>query len=244
MKVQRFNRTERLAHWTNALGFLALLSTGLAMLARRRWGGGGEGAFAILRTVHAGGAVLYIAGPLLCWLAGNTRSWWNWIREAHRLHPSDFSWMALMVGQVFKRGVVLPPQGRFNPGQRLNIWLQLAAKAGFLYSGQAMFRFQGQLFWFKVHLALMALALPLLAGHLFLALIHRDTRPSLSGMISGWVDAHWARHHHARWLESAQTRMAVEVPQQHEDQEAPVMAEPPKPTGAAGETGAEEASAR
>lgn len=40
--------------------------------------------------------------------------------------------------------------------------------------------------------------LPVL-GHIALATIHPRTRASLRGMLSGVVDAAWAREHHPRW---------------------------------------------
>ena len=39
----------------------------------------------------------------------------------------------------------------------------------------------------------------LVAGHLYLALVHEPTRPALRGMTSGRVDAAFAREHHAAW---------------------------------------------
>ncbi len=45
--------------------------------------------------------------------------------------------------------------------------------------------------------------IPLIAGHLFLALLFRPTRPSLRGALLGTVSADWARRHHARWLNGA-----------------------------------------
>ena len=45
----------------------------------------------------------------------------------------------------------------------------------------------------------MYVALALLVGHLYLAVIHPATRHSLRGMTVGTVDERWARHHHPKW---------------------------------------------
>ena len=42
-------------------------------------------------------------------------------------------------------------------------------------------------------------AVVLVAGHLYLALVRESTSPALSGMLSGEVDAEWARQHHPKW---------------------------------------------
>ena len=42
-------------------------------------------------------------------------------------------------------------------------------------------------------------SIPLIAGHLYLALLHPSTRPSLRGMVRGSVRRDWARRHHPKW---------------------------------------------
>jgi cytochrome b subunit of formate dehydrogenase len=39
----------------------------------------------------------------------------------------------------------------------------------------------------------------LMAGHLYMALVNRATRPALRGMLTGEVDRAWARKHYPRW---------------------------------------------
>ena len=58
------------------------------------------------------------------------------------------------------------------------------------------FRFAGTLL---VHDGLMYVFLVLLAGHLYLAVIHPSTRHALRGITLGTVDDDWARRHHAKW---------------------------------------------
>jgi formate dehydrogenase subunit gamma len=50
-----------------------------------------------------------------------------------------------------------------------------------------------------LHDGLMYVALVLLVGHLYLALIHPATRHALRGMTVGTVSEEWARHHHPKW---------------------------------------------
>jgi hypothetical protein len=41
--------------------------------------------------------------------------------------------------------------------------------------------------------------IPLVVGHIFMATVNPGTRVGLSGMVTGWVDREWARHHYRRW---------------------------------------------
>ena len=48
----------------------------------------------------------------------------------------------------------------------------------------------------------MYLSLVIVAGHLYLSLIHPTTRHALRGMTLGTVREDWARAHHAKWTTS------------------------------------------
>ena len=52
-----------------------------------------------------------------------------------------------------------------------------------------------------LHDGLLYASLVLLAGHLYLAVIHPATRHSLRGMTTGKVSEDWARRHYPRWFE-------------------------------------------
>ncbi|MEZ4457053.1 MAG: hypothetical protein R2882_10975 [Gemmatimonadales bacterium] len=50
-----------------------------------------------------------------------------------------------------------------------------------------------------VHVAIAVLGLVLVVGHVYMATVNPDTRVGLQGMVTGWVDREWARHHYRRW---------------------------------------------
>jgi len=53
------------------------------------------------------------------------------------------------------------------------------------------------------------------AGHLYLAIVHRSTRHAMRGMVLGDVDRTWARQHHRTWVEeeeAATLEIAAEQP--------------------------------
>ena len=50
-----------------------------------------------------------------------------------------------------------------------------------------------------VHDIAMYIAIPLVIGHLYMAMVNPSTRHSLRGMVLGTVRRDWAREHHAKW---------------------------------------------
>src|SRR5205085_10302069 len=62
------------------------------------------------------------------------------------------------------------------------------------------FRFASTLL---IHDWLMYVSVILLLGHLYLSLVHRSTRHSLSAITRGWVREEWARRHHPKWAAEA-----------------------------------------
>jgi formate dehydrogenase subunit gamma len=94
---------------------------------------------------------------------------------------------------------------RFNVGQKVNALLTAAFAILFLVSGlflwlgerDTRFRFASTVL---LHDGLLYASLVLLAGHLYLAVLHPATRHSLRGMTTGEVNEEWARRHYPRWL--------------------------------------------
>jgi cytochrome b subunit of formate dehydrogenase len=122
----------------------------------------------------------------------NVRAAWRWRLE-------DVKWLFLMGLSTIDKRVVLPDQGKFNAGEKLNFM--------FLTASYPLYIVTGVLIWLPgvafaswiMHLSLAALATPLIFGHVFMALVNPDTRIGLQGMISGYVDRHWAQHHYRHW---------------------------------------------
>ncbi len=189
--VRRFSRVERLLHWVNALGFFFLLATGLilylprlsVLVARRQ----------LIQSLHFWVGVGWLAALAVIVVLGGRRLW-RTARELESFDRDDLLWL---------RGRKAP-QGRFNAGQKINAALNAAFAVLFGVSGLLLwfgeqdtrFRFASTVL---LHDGLMYVSLVLLAGHLYLALIHPATRHALRGMTLGTVREDWARQHHASW---------------------------------------------
>ena len=209
-RVQRFNRTQRALHWSHAITFFILLATGIILLVRQI--GERVGHHLLILQFHEYTSLFYIFGPLLWVIVGDRRSLFRDLKEFDEWDEDDVDWMklSLLRGPTAKD---LPPQGRFNAGQKLNGILTLAATLGFIVTGLILWRppvlaesLPAWLFSDSVsnnaiflHQLLLYVSIPLVLGHIYLAAVSRATRPSLSALTDGTVPLSYARAHHAKW---------------------------------------------
>ncbi len=195
--VRRFSRTERAVHWVHASAFLVLLGSGLVLylpsLAAE------VGRRPLVKDVHLLTALAWALALLAVFLLGDRRGLRATARELDVFDADDRRWL---------RGR-RAPQGRFNAGQKLNAALTaafallLAVSGVLLWLGErdTRFRFDSTI---VLHDVVTYLSVALLAGHLYLAVIHPATRHALRGITLGTVREDWAREHHPKWPTDAQ----------------------------------------
>jgi formate dehydrogenase subunit gamma len=195
--VRRFGAAEQSLHWLLAASFLTMLATGLilylpslAQLAASRQ---------LWKSIHLGAALAFWAGTVLVFMSA-PRELRATAGQLDRFDRDDRRWLAW---SVRRRGAG-PPQGRFNAGQKLNAAIVAGLMVVFTISGvliylqetDAGFRGTSAIL---VHDVAMYIAVPIVIGHLYLALLNPSTRHSLRGMTLGSVRRDWAREHHAKW---------------------------------------------
>ena len=201
--VQRFTLTERLLHWVHASAFFVLLGSGLILYIPAL-----STTFAdrpLIKDVHFYTAVSWVGAMILVALLGNRRAVARTIREVDLFDRDDRRFLA---------GGVHAPQGRFNAGQKVNVIVTAAFATLFFISGMILWlgerntdiRLGGTIY---LHDALMYLSVVIVIGHLYLALINRNTRHALHGITLGSVREDWARAHHAKWLPATPTAAAA-----------------------------------
>lgn len=199
-EILRFKTSERHLHWAIAVPFMVCYATALVLLAV--YNPDPTRPFrAVFSWAHRLSGVCLFVLPLWTVLrhrrdvdvhVHNVRAAWRWRVE-------DVKWLFLMGLSTINKRVVLPDQGKFNAGEKLNFM--------FLTASYPLYLITGFLIWlpgvafasWMVHISLAALATPLIFGHVFMATVNPDTRTGLSGMISGFVDRHWAQHHYRHW---------------------------------------------
>ncbi len=190
--VRRFSRTERAVHWVHASAFLVLLGSGLVLylpsLATE------IGRRPLVKDVHLFTALAWAIALLTVVALGDRRGLRATTRELDVFDADDRRWL---LGRHVR-------QGRFNAGQKLNAALTaafavlLAVSGVLLWLGERDTRFRLDS-TIVLHDVVAYLSVALLAGHLYLAVIHPSTRHALRGMTVGTVREDWAREHHAKW---------------------------------------------
>lgn len=199
-RILRFARSERMLHWAIAGPFLVSLATALILVViynpdRTRPLRG------FFSGIHRVSGVALMVLPMLVTLKSrrdvrihlyNIKQAWTWIFD-------DFKWLALMLLAAMSSKIKLPEQGKFNAAEKLNFMVLLATYPLYLVTGLMMWITRVTPLAWLLHFFMALLAMPLILGHLYMALISPSGRPGLQGMFSGFVGRHWARHHYRRW---------------------------------------------
>jgi formate dehydrogenase subunit gamma len=209
-RIKRFAFGTRLLHWLNAGLFLTLLCSGLLLYLPAFKAPALDG-YRLVPLLHIVFGVAWILAPLaLVALLRDRRNILMDVAGALTPERNDDRWLRYATLAVLGARVRQPPTGRFNAGQKLNTWYWLLSWVALSATGLvlAVNFFTKSVFdadfvnqVFPLHELIALVSLFPLAGHLFLTLFNRSTRPSLPGIISGDVDAAWAREHHAVWYE-------------------------------------------
>jgi len=201
VSVERFSGTVRAVHWSFGISFLLLLVTGfLLFVPQLKVMPYPFGSHKLMRDLHIALGLVFLYAPLLAASLADWKSVWSDVRETMRFGREERAWL----GRLFRRRAAIPPARKFNAGQKLNSIFSALVWFGFIASGLAMwstgfFTHDQRAEAFLIHDALVVVSLPLVLGHLYLALVHPRTRSSLSGMVTGRVSLEWARAHHGGW---------------------------------------------
>lgn len=199
-RISRFSVAERLLHWLLAVTFFVMLGSGLALYVPAL---SNLVARPTAKAWHIDASLALLAGVAVLLIT-------HWselratLRELDRFDRHDASWLRGAPRHLLSCRPS-PPQRRFNAGQKLNSALVaglmgVAFLTGFLlWYGErnTRYRFAGTVI---VHDWAMFALIILVAGHLYLALVHPSTRHALRGIILGSVNREWARRHHATWV--------------------------------------------
>jgi formate dehydrogenase subunit gamma len=206
--VRRFGVATRLAHWTLAIAFLLLLLTGLT----NYWPG--------LKAIEVAGGRLFgwvhvILGFAMLVLSALafaslfvSRSLRGDAESLVEADVNDYLWLQHQVLRLSGAQSNPPPVGKFNAGQKANALVSFVGTAALLATGAILGlnyvdkRLLGADLVANVfpwHTSLAFAMIPVVVGHLYLALVHPSTREALRGMTRGVVRREWARRHHDAW---------------------------------------------
>lgn len=197
-KIRRFTATERLLHWSFALPQIVLMITGGWLLATASQSG--ESAVKVnLAMIHKVAAACFILAPFLVFMSGDAKTLIKNMRLALNWNRSDLQWFFRSFMKIIVPSTTLPEVGKFNAGQKLNMLIVMILGVVFTVSGLLMWFLDGVLLAWIVPAAAFLVALFVVSGHVYMAILHPSTRPSFWAIINGNVDREWANHNHPRW---------------------------------------------
>jgi len=157
-----------------------------------------------MRFVHRLAAILFIGEPVIYGILQPRRLWMH-IKE-FGFERDDIGWMKNAFGYyVLGRHTDMPPQGRFNTGEKINGVVQILTWVLFVGTGLVMWLGKGlvpaDIFRLMVilHDLTMIAAVCMLIVHLYLALAHPLMWAALVSMRFGYTSASYAAEHHAKW---------------------------------------------
>jgi len=203
--IERYTYRERLCHWMGALTFVYCLLTGLAFYS-----------------------------PYLFWIAtmlggGPTSRYWHpfagigfilvqvwmdalWKRDMI-VTETDKVWLKHTEEYASNRDGSVPPQGRFNAGQKIFYWGIVGAAILLLISGLVMWfpeRIPFGIAWVRelaifIHEGAALIAIGLFIIHVYMSVFL--VPGSTTAMVRGYVPAAWARIHHRLWYDRVHERV-------------------------------------
>jgi formate dehydrogenase subunit gamma len=198
--VLRFRPSERMLHWAIAIPFLVCFVTAAILILVYNPNPGRPYRDVVSWIHRISGACLFLFPALTFAIhRRDFRAHLENIREGWVWTWNDIRWLALMGLAAISKRFELPEQGKFNAAEKLNFMSVMTTYPLYIVTG-VMIWLPGVAFaaW-VVHVSMAALATPLVLGHIFMATINPDTRVGLQGMLTGFVDRQWAKHHYRRW---------------------------------------------
>lgn len=205
-KVLRFGKVAVAAHAVHTITFFLLAITGTLIYADfldflAPVFGGMQGA----RLVHRIAAIAFAVVPVLSVML-NPKGFGEWMKVVFTWSKDDIAFFRAFLQEFFGGHADVPPQMKFNAGEKINSMLQVG--------GCTLIALSGFIIWFPEVFpsALLSIAYPLhtgafaitgtaIFGHMYLAMGHPATNQALSGMITGYIDASFAKNHYRKWYQ-------------------------------------------
>jgi formate dehydrogenase subunit gamma len=203
--IPKYTGLERTLHWVHTLCFLPLALTGYILFAP--WlqplaqGEAGQ----LVRGVHRLTAVFFGLVPIVYIILQPRRMWMN-LTEFLTWGKDDFAWLkAAIPYYVAGKHEEMPPQPRFNSGERLNAVVMVLGTLTFGITGLSMWFLKGIMptglyrIMVFVHDVTFIVTFVMFIVHFYLAVVHPLMWQSLITMRFGYVSESYAREHHGKW---------------------------------------------
>lgn len=208
-EIPIYNFQQRTVHWIHTVAFILLLITGLLVFVPSlSFLMGGS---AISRYIHRIFAVVYMIVPFF-FLFADPEGVRSSLRTIFTWSGDDWQWLKAMPSFYFLgRGEEkMPPQEKFNTGQKA--WYLLVFLASFLIIVSGLVMWIGrELVGVGVYQTMLTIhdlsMIPLVIMffvHVYVGVFHPVMASGTlfrNPMISGMTDAEYARKHHTKWYQ-------------------------------------------
>lgn len=198
-EVQRYNFAERAYHWINAIAYTYLMLTGLAIFTPLAyWLAYVLGGPATIRYWHPWIGLVYLA----------TIFWMHrlWKRDMQKI-PEDERWSKNIRAYAENRDELMPPQGRFNAGQK-QFWVVMFYCVFILLITGVIMWFPEKMprdpHWVLSLVVFLHSVTALITIAAFIIHVYMSvwiTPGSVKAMTHGTVSTNWAKTHHRLWYE-------------------------------------------
>lgn len=205
-RVERFNFTARITHWGHTVTFLLCLFTGLILfLDGVDWLANIFGGYAGAGLVHRISAVLMTLF-IIFFIIFDFKGIIDWVKDILRFGKNDIIFVLKFPFEFLGFEVKMPPQTRFNGGEKGNSMLTptmviLLVLSGYIMWFPGVFPAWLVLIAYPTHDIAMILATFMVCMHGYLGSFHPGSGESFWGMWKGTVREDWAKHHHPIWYE-------------------------------------------
>ena len=215
-----FGTTQRFVHWLHTAAFAVLMITG-AMLYIPWFGNSiaqGAGGYAV-RLIHRVGAVAFMLVPVL-YIVESPKEWLASMKRVFTWSKDDLGWLKAAPAYYFLGDEeAMPPQDKFNTGQKLFYLTVVICMVGFIVTGLIMWFGKGAVpAWmfrwsvFLHDLCTIAYAAFFLV-HFVLSVMHPLMKGAINGMLFGWMPEEYVKHHHAKYCQERQADKGEQKPQ-------------------------------
>ncbi len=203
--IPKYTALERFLHWAHTLMFIPLATTGFILFVSWLQPLAQGEAGILVRLIHRIAAVVFVGVPIAYAVVQPRRVMMH-VREFANFSSYDLLWLkAAFPYYVLGHHEEMPPQPRFNTGERLNGVVTTLGSVVFIITGGPMWFLRGQMpvgvyqTLLVVHDLAFIATFTMFMVHFYLAVIHPLMWQSLVSMRYGVVSESYAREHHAMW---------------------------------------------
>jgi formate dehydrogenase subunit gamma len=196
-EIVRYSYSERLCHWLSGLSYVYCLISGLALFTPYLyWLAALLGSGAAARFWHPWAGLVFIIAVI--WM----HSIW---RRDMRIDDADREWLKNVKYYATNRDNLVPPQGKFNAGQKQFYWIMFYGAIFLLISGLVMWLPEVLTLstnWVRqlgilIHVCAALVTIGAFIIHVYMGVFM--VPGGFHGMVSGHVSSRWARLHHPLW---------------------------------------------